>query len=213
MKRDRQTKEKLLKAAKEEFLDKGYMRASLRNICRKAEVTTGALYFFFQDKEDLFGALVEKPLRRIYEIMKEHYETEATSLPEVPEREDREEIALLVAREQEEHRKAAMRAVDYLYEYYEEFLLLLMKSQGSKYENCLDAFIELSEAHYRQMAEVMDRLTGKKGLDDDTLHCIVHLQVSIFIQPVTHGLEKEKARRQMTSMVKFLMGGWYGLWQ
>ena len=37
------------------------MKASLRNICKEAGVTTGALYFFFKDKEDLFAALVEKP--------------------------------------------------------------------------------------------------------------------------------------------------------
>lgn len=54
MRADRETKEKLLASAKSEFLKKGYMKASLRKICANAEVTTGALYFFFKDKEDLF---------------------------------------------------------------------------------------------------------------------------------------------------------------
>ena len=76
MKSDIQTREKLLEAAKKEFMDKGYMGASLRNICKEAGVTTGALYFFFKDKEDLFGSLVEEPLQQMQDHMNQHYEWE-----------------------------------------------------------------------------------------------------------------------------------------
>lgn len=51
MKEEKETKERLLISAKKEFVEKGYLQASLRNICKNAGVTTGALYFFFQDKE------------------------------------------------------------------------------------------------------------------------------------------------------------------
>ena len=46
---EKETKRKLQECAMKEFLEKGYMKASLRNICREAGVTTGALYFFFID--------------------------------------------------------------------------------------------------------------------------------------------------------------------
>ena len=55
---DRSIDSRLLSAAMEEFLDKGYENASLKEICRKAGVTTGALYKRFDGKEDLFHALV-----------------------------------------------------------------------------------------------------------------------------------------------------------
>jgi len=35
---DSETRKELLKCAKEEFMDKGFMGASLRNICQKAGV-------------------------------------------------------------------------------------------------------------------------------------------------------------------------------
>lgn len=44
---------RLLEAGKEEFRDKGFLKASLRAICKKADVTTGALYFFFESKAAL----------------------------------------------------------------------------------------------------------------------------------------------------------------
>ncbi|MBR4097117.1 MAG: TetR/AcrR family transcriptional regulator, partial [Oscillospiraceae bacterium] len=50
MAHDKETREKLIESAKAEFMDKGYNKASLRTICANAGVTTGALYFFFEDK-------------------------------------------------------------------------------------------------------------------------------------------------------------------
>lgn len=210
MKQDKRTKEKLLRAAKEEFLDKGYMKASLRNICKKAEVTTGALYFFFQGKEDLFGTLVEEPLCGIYRMMKMHYDEEERYADK--ENDDSVEVVSALRRMHTDE-SIAFEVVEYLYRYREEVLLVLTKAQGSRYENCIDRFIELSEEHYHRMAEVMDRASGKKGLDEDTLHCIVHLQMDIFTQPITHGLPIERAKTQMAAMMKFLVSGWYGLWQ
>ena len=60
------TKTRLIEAASREFAARGYDGASLRQICASAGVTTGALYFFFKNKEDLFRTVVEpvvEPLR------------------------------------------------------------------------------------------------------------------------------------------------------
>lgn len=43
---------RLLAAAKEEFLKKGYEKSSLVCICEAAGVTTGALYKRYKGKED-----------------------------------------------------------------------------------------------------------------------------------------------------------------
>ena len=59
----KKTRQKLLEQAKVEFAEKGFMKASLRTICTNAGVTTGALYFFFRDKEDLFTSLYRNPCK------------------------------------------------------------------------------------------------------------------------------------------------------
>ena len=53
MDRKRITEENLIRCGREEFLEKGYTKANLRDICRKAGVTTGAFYFSFENKEAL----------------------------------------------------------------------------------------------------------------------------------------------------------------
>ena len=63
MNEEAKTREKLLEAAKADFLENGYQNASLRRICKNAGVTTGALYFFFENKEALLNALIEQPLQ------------------------------------------------------------------------------------------------------------------------------------------------------
>ena len=52
------TLENIQEAALTEFLDKGVLGASLRQIVKNAGVTTGAFYGYFSSKEALFNALV-----------------------------------------------------------------------------------------------------------------------------------------------------------
>ena len=48
-----ETKAAILSAATDEFYECGYEKASLRHICSRAGVTTGAVYCFYENKEDL----------------------------------------------------------------------------------------------------------------------------------------------------------------
>ena len=57
---EQSTLDLILSAAMEEFLEKGFKSASLRNIVKTAGVTTGAFYGYYDSKEDLFEALVSE---------------------------------------------------------------------------------------------------------------------------------------------------------
>ena len=79
MSRDfQQTHENLLLCAQKHFLEYGFERASIREICKDAHVTNGAFYNHFDDKEALFDALVEpvvQEVKAIYEAsVNEHME-------------------------------------------------------------------------------------------------------------------------------------------
>ena len=51
--------DKVLECAKEEFLSKGFLDASLRTIAQAADTSTGSIYTRFGDKEGLFRAIAE----------------------------------------------------------------------------------------------------------------------------------------------------------
>ena len=60
---------KIIEAAKEEFLEKGYKDASLRNIAKKANMTVGNLYRYFTNKEDINKQIVKVTLDLLEEMV------------------------------------------------------------------------------------------------------------------------------------------------
>ena len=203
MKNDKETKEKLLKSAKIEFLEKGFMQASLRNICKNAGVTTGALYFFFKDKEDLFVSLVQEPLNQLYQLMSSHYEQEG----------DMQSIDLSSWDDFEEDIEMAKQVIRFMYRYYDEFQLILTKSQGSCFENCIDYFVSVSEKHYRVMADKIAECMGTRKLDDYLIHWVAHMQIDAFVHLLTHEKSEEEALKQIESIVYYIICGWIAMFQ
>jgi AcrR family transcriptional regulator len=57
------TRAAILKAAAEEFADRGYEAASLRAVARRAGVDSALVHHYFEDKADLFASSLEAPLR------------------------------------------------------------------------------------------------------------------------------------------------------
>ncbi len=58
--------EKIETCAKKEFLDKGYVDASLRTIAAEAGTTTGSIYSRYGGKEGLFFGTCGTGSKRIY---------------------------------------------------------------------------------------------------------------------------------------------------
>ncbi len=206
MDNERETKEKLLQSAKAEFLEKGYTAASLRTICKNAGVTTGALYFFFKDKEDLFASLVQAPLEKIMGIVTDHYASEAEHIFEYMQRSNSENF------EQSDDYIASIQATKLLYSYYDEMILLLAKSQGSRFENCMDQFVSITEKHYAKMSEIICKNKHKPNMDAHVIHWISHVQIEAFGYLLTHVKSEEEAEKLLPHIIKYLTGGWYKLY-
>lgn len=203
MKEEKETKAKLIASAKKEFMEKGYMQASLRCICKNAGVTTGALYFFFQDKEDLFAAIVEAPLKSLYNIMSIHYRDEMTQLQQ----------GITLNKNFSEDLEVARQVIHYLYLYHDEFVLLLKRSQGSRFENSFEHFVTITEEHYRVILDGLAEQTGKAKIDKYMLHWMAHMQIDIFVHMLVHEESEETAVRNMAMIMKYLISGWAGLYE
>lgn len=52
--RNAEVKEKIIKVAIEEFAKNGYKAASTNNICKKAKVSKGLIYYYFKSKEEIY---------------------------------------------------------------------------------------------------------------------------------------------------------------
>ena len=111
----KQTEARLLKAARQEFLQNGYARANLRAICKAAGVTTGAFYFSFPNKEALLAAILD-PVIAEYQAMARDL---ALREEQAPDTADENEVAI----------------IQFYAAHREEAIILLEKSDGSRYAN------------------------------------------------------------------------------
>lgn len=197
---DRETRKNLLDSAKQEFLEKGYTKASLRTICKNAGVTTGALYFFFQDKEDLLKQLVEEPLNGLISKMESHFSEEMSV-----------ESAMISIQNDSADIKAAKEIVHFMYQHYDIFQILLTKSQGSAYEDITSQFADGIEEHYNMLVGRLEKEFGIRRPEHYMIHWLSHIQIDAFVHLLTHERDEKKAVRHIEEIVVYLVSGWNGL--
>ena len=197
-----ETREKLLKSALAEFSEKGYMKASLRKICADAGVTTGALYFFFRNKNDLFAAIVDTPLKELCRLLNEHYMNDAEEMVS-------DDPAVLTAEYHIETHGGLDALVEYMYQYYDVFILLLTKAQGSEYENAVDMVVDMTERGFRASADRAVQKMPGYHVDEYMLHWVTHISVDAYTHLLTHERDVEKAKLHMRRIMEFLINIWF----
>lgn len=196
MSNEEATRQRLLRCAAEEFMTYGFEKASLRRICAAADLTTGAVYFMFGDKNGLFGALVQPTLDRLTGALKEHFA------------EDQTEDFTQYIHHPGDHDEFAATLVSALYADYDAVLLLLTKSEGSRYSGITDEIISLVELHMHSLAQkYVDTMPGKR-INEYMHHWLCHLSVMAFIHLITHVRDEEEALRHVPTMFEHIISGW-----
>lgn len=191
------TRELLIEAAKKEFLEKGYNKSSLRSICADAGLTTGALYFFFKNKADLFSAIVDPPLNGLRKILFKHFS------------EDAEEAKKLTSLEglDMDHSKICDRIVGHIYENYDCFMLLLTSAENTVYENVVDEFVDMLD---KSIPPMMANVSGYT-YDEYMSHWMAHISMDAFIHVIKHEKNAEIAGKRLRSILNYLVMGWVQL--
>ena len=72
---------RVVMAAKAEFLERGYEKASMRSIGKRAGMTAAGLYRHYANKEDMFQALVEPAVIEMERWYREHKKKQYKKFP------------------------------------------------------------------------------------------------------------------------------------
>ncbi len=199
MSRDfQQTHENLLNCARKHFLEFGFERASIREICKDAHVTNGAFYNHFADKEALFGALVEPVIKTVYGIysdsVERHFELVKT-----------DELKMLWQLSEE----TIIQIIEYVYESFDIFKLLIMRSDGTKYANFLDEVVRLDVGEtLKLIGELKARGVPVNELEEDEWHMLVHSYYASISEIVMHNYPKPAALKYARTLAAFFSSGW-----
>ena len=196
------TEKNILNTARKHFLKDGFSGASLRNIVKDAGLTTGAFYKYYPTKEALFDALTDPYIEHIYQIY------------------DRvvEDFEKLSAKEQTSNMSDTSgdgmdQMIDYIYEHYDNFRLLLKCGDSGKFEtfihNMVDREMRSSLEYVKKMKEdgIEIPIVG-----ESLMHMIYTGFFSSIFQIIEHEIDKETAKRNVHKLREFNTGGWERLW-
>ena len=195
------TLKKIQEAAMAEFLDKGFLGASLRQIVKSAGVTTGAFYGYFSSKEALFASIVEPHAKA---LMGKFMEAQIT-FAELPEEEQPSHMGV-------ESGSYLDWMVDYICQHREPVKLLLTRAEGTSYEHFVHNMVEVEVEYTLQYMEVLRRL-GKDIpiLDKSLCHIIASGMFNGVFEIVVHDMPREQALRDVAQLRELYTAGWLKL--
>ena len=191
---DRSIDPRLLSAAKEEFLNKGFEKASLAKICKAAGVTTGALYKRYDGKEDLFCALVSDTIQDMEKYVSE---IEKTNLSDFNDQELYDEFSM-----NPETNKKWLR---FLYDHREGFTLLVRCASGTRYENFhQDWTRQMNTMDYKYYQEAKRRGLATKEIQPEELHVLTYSVWSLYYEPFFLGFNWEELEKHAEIISHFV---------
>ncbi len=192
------TLEKIRSAAIQEIKEKGFLSASLRNIVKSAGVTTGAFYGYFSSKEALFASIVEPHAAAVMS----KFMTAQTEFANLP----REEQPKHMGRESME---CLNWLIDYMYEHYDEFKLLICCSDGTCYEHFIDSMVEIEVEYTFKYIEVLKSCGNNvPEIDRELCHMIASGMYEGIFEVIRHDMPKDRAVKFIAQLSEFYLAGW-----
>lgn len=197
------TKEKIIKSGKKQFLEKGYENANLRKICKDAGVTTGAFYKNFFDKEELFESLVGELAGDILNLYNK-YKGESFFKYSIDKPIKKETIFEILQLKEE----ASIKSVSFFYDNKESFQLLIFSSYGTKYENFIEKIVYLEDENHKKILNMIHEEGYKSVITDEGIHLINHAYIYALAELVVHSKTKEQAIHNAKIVSSFFNDGW-----
>ncbi len=186
---------KIMEAAKAEFLEAGFEKASMRRIGDRCHMTAAGIYRHCKDKEDLFYQVVSLSEEKLMAWAEEHmlrYEEGVKKGRKIVWQDSFIDM---------------MRRI--VYPNMEDFHLLVAKSKGSRYENYLHDMTEKAQNEFLTFLEEY-RKAGYEVPDitPNQLHLLLTAYITALFEPVVHNYGYEEAVGALETLENFFLPGW-----
>ena len=184
--------------ARKEFMEYGYEKASLRRIAKEASVTTGAIYGYFAGKDALFAALTEDAAEELVELYTKVHSDFASLPPE-----EQPDMLNVVTEE------CVPWLVNYVYDHFEAFKLLLCCGAPGCGERFFDRLAEVEEQSCHDFVAAVEQMGYPVPKLGDAL---IHIVCSTFFRQiqefVDHDIPREEAMSCSLILSRFQHAGW-----
>ena len=183
----------IVRAAYEEFLAYGYEKASLHKIAERAEVTTGAIYTRYKNKDALFVSL----LQDFFAVLEQKSAPAAAEYERARQSGRTEDLLQAFAFEEKIY-------FDLLTEHSADCTLFFCRSDGSSAEVALR---EMMRVKTEQTVEFFEQVYGKKP-NAHAIRLLMESQFWYFRQLLNAGLKEQEMLDCLHTMTAFFDAGW-----
>ncbi len=192
------TLKRIIPIARQEFLGKGFEKASMRDIAKGAGITAAGLYRHFADKEAMFASLIEPAATELMQLyIRMHQEFEA--LPR--------DVQLDTVFNHDSD--SIERFTAYIYDHFDAFKLLVTCAEGTKYADYIDELVRIEVESTLKFIEVTGNSAISSGkLTPELLHIISNALLSAIFEVVRHDMPRQAAQGYIQSLRLFFTAGW-----
>lgn len=189
--------EKLFACATKKFLEKGYMDASLREIAREAGTSTGSIYTRFGDKEGVFRAIVEP----VAQELKDRFLKIQEDFHAMDAQRQRQEMGRYTENGMEGF-------IDFMYDHFDAFRLLLDASYGTLYQNFVHDLVEIEVDYTYKYMQAVGITTVPAGyLTAELLHIVVTAYMNGVFEVIRHEMPLADAKRYIRMLGDYHRAG------
>lgn len=186
----------IVEAATRMFADKGYLKASMRDIAKEAGVALSNIYNYFRSKDELFRHVVKPAMVAFDRLLDAHHGRRGVDIMQ-------------------------MRSDDYFMQVVEEYTalvtscrcqlrLLFFRAQGSSVENYRKDFTNRStDLVKRYFADMKHRHPQiETDISDFSIRMHTIWMFALLEELVLHDVGREYIRRVVTEYMTIEMAGW-----
>ena len=174
------------------------MRHGLRNIVKTASVTTGAFYGYYKSKEELFDELVCEQAEYVLSL----FDTTLGNFNKLSGEEQTQMMTDLSG-------DAMFQMVNYMYDYYDEFKLLILCAEGTKYVDFIHQLVLRETESSFVYIETLKQMGIKvKPINKNLIHIVSSRLFTGVFETIVHDMPKEEAKEYIQQLQQFYTAGW-----
>lgn len=192
------TLERIHMAAKQEFMEKGFQSASLRNIVKTAGVTTGAFYGYYGSKEELFDALVGEHAEYVLNL----FDTTLGNFNKLSGEEQTRKMTDISG-------NALLQMLDYIYAHSDAFKLLALCAEGTTYADFIHQLVSKETVSTFAYIETLKQMgIAIKPINKNLIHMVSSGLFTGVFETIVHDMPKDEAVEYILQMKRFYTAGW-----
>ena len=190
--------DKIIEAAFDEFMEYGFEKASMRRIAGAVGITAAALYKHFQNKEEMFAALVEPTVEEFRQV---YYEMNNSAFEQLP--------LIGINEIWNDYGGDAKILMQFIYSHFNEFKLIVCRSQGTRYDSFIHDVAVMEEKTTQMFIDRCRELgTDIRNVYENELHLLVTANVSAAFEAVIHDFSEAEAMHYADTLDMFFSAGW-----